>query len=44
MLFDADCETEEEKDSKSHYIYVCKKLGDADALCAKNFEDCITVL
>lgn len=37
VLFDADCETEKEKEEKSHYIYTCKKLEDADQICAREY-------
>ena len=32
VLYDADCENEAEKEEKSHYIYVSKKLEDADLI------------
>ena len=28
-IFPADCQTEEEKDEKSHYVYICEKLLNA---------------
>ena len=30
ILYEAGVETEEEKEQKSHYIYVCKKNADAN--------------
>ena len=44
ILFDADCETEEDKESKSHYIYVCKKQAGADETFQQNYKDCIQML
>lgn len=41
ILYDQSCQTEEEKNEKSHYIYVCKKLADADAVCAEMWGPCL---
>ena len=30
VLFPVDAKTDEQKEEKSHYIYLCKKLEDAD--------------
>ena len=30
ILYDESCETEQEKEERAHYIYVCKKLPDAE--------------
>ena len=38
ILYDTNCESEEEKEEKSHYIYVSKKLEDADEQCALHYE------
>ena len=44
VLYDADCETQEDKDSKSHYIYVCTKLEGADKMSDKHFDECIKLM
>ena len=36
-MYEANVETEEEKQEKSHYIYVCKKNDDANKISSKNF-------
>lgn len=41
ILYDANIDSEEEREEKSHYIYVCKKLQNADDLAAQYFEECI---
>jgi len=40
ILYDSACQTDEEKTEKSHYIYVCEKLPDADEMSARHFENC----
>jgi hypothetical protein len=29
---------EEEKEEKTHYIFLCKKSPNADAVCAENYD------
>lgn len=45
VLYPADCETQEQKDEKSHYIYVCKKNEDADRISEEYFEKtCLQII
>ena len=41
ILYDTNCETDEEKEEKSHYIYVSQKLENADEMCELNYDNCI---
>ena len=41
ILYDESCETEEEKEERAHYIYVCRKLPDAETICQANYEECL---
>lgn len=44
ILYDPNIEKEEDKEEKSHYIYVSKKLPDADKVSARYYEDCLDQL
>ncbi|TNV82203.1 hypothetical protein FGO68_gene3607 [Halteria grandinella] len=38
ILYPADCTSEEQKEEKSHYIYVCRKQPGAEAVAAENWD------
>ena len=38
ILYPSDATTEEQKEEKSHYIYVCRKLAGADEVCEENWD------
>lgn len=38
ILYPADCESEEQKEEKSHYIYVCRKQADWERVVADNWD------
>ena len=44
ILYDSNCETEEEKEEKSHFIYVSTKRADADQMCEMYYEECLVQL
>ena len=44
VLYDQNIETEEEKEDKSHYVYVSKKLPEADSLSDYYYETCLEEL
>ena len=44
VLYDQSIETEEEKDEKSHYVYVSKKQPEADSLSDYYYETCLEEL
>lgn len=44
ILYDSNCETEEEKEEKSHFIYVSTKRADADQMCEMYYEECMEQL
>jgi ubiquinone/menaquinone biosynthesis C-methylase UbiE len=39
ILYDSTEVSEEEKEPNSHYIYISKKLPDADEMSSKNFDE-----
>ena len=41
VLYPVDAKTEEQKEEKSHYIYVCKKLEDADRVASEHYDKVI---
>lgn len=41
ILYDSQCSTDEEKQEKSHYIYVGTKLTDADQMSELYFDQCL---
>jgi ubiquinone/menaquinone biosynthesis C-methylase UbiE len=44
ILYPADCTSEEQKEEKSHYIYVCRKQADAERVCAENWDKVVLQL
>jgi len=38
ILYPADAVSEDQKEEKSHFIYVCRKNDDADRIAAENYE------
>lgn len=44
ILYDSNIEKDDEKEDKSHYIYVSKKLPDADKVSARYYEHCLEQL
>ena len=44
ILYDSDCQTDEEKQNQCHYIYVSKKLDGADEVSAEYYDECLAQL
>jgi len=44
VLYPVDAETEEQKEEKSHYIYVCKKNDEAERIPEEQFEKVLSDL